>query len=97
MNLTEKLLPVALLGAEWVLWLLVLLSIISVTIMIERLWYFRSTEFNVEGLIRDPRRRAELGHGAQRRARQRFSAEVIVPQYEELYRRVCASKPLGHT
>ena len=51
----------------------------------------------VEGLIRDPRRRAELGHGAQRRARQRFSAEVIVPQYEELYRRVCASKPLGHT
>ena len=48
MNLTEKLLPVALLGAEWVLWLLVGLSIISVAIMIERFVYFRSTGIDFE-------------------------------------------------
>jgi N-acetyl-alpha-D-glucosaminyl L-malate synthase BshA len=43
----------------------------------------------VEGLIKDPERRAALGRAAQGRARDRFSAEVIVPRYEALYRRVC--------
>ena len=43
-----------------------------------------------ESLIKDPIRRAALGHAAQDRARERFSAKVIVPQYEALYRRVCA-------
>ena len=31
-----------------------------------------------------------MGHAAQRRAREQFSAEAIVPRYEALYRRVCA-------
>ena len=53
MNLTEKLLPVALLGAEWVLWLLVILSVVSVAVMIERLWYFRSTGIDFDKLRRD--------------------------------------------
>src|SRR5581483_7428336 len=43
----------------------------------------------VEGLLRNPARRAELGRAAQARARQLFSADVIVPRYEALYRRVC--------
>jgi N-acetyl-alpha-D-glucosaminyl L-malate synthase BshA len=43
----------------------------------------------VESLIQDPARRAALGRAAQRRARERFSADVIVPRYEALYRRVC--------
>ena len=43
----------------------------------------------VENLIQDPKRRLEMGQAAQRRARERFSAEVIVPRYEALYRRVC--------
>lgn len=43
MTLTERLLTVALLGAEWVLWLLIGLSVISVAIMIERFFFFRST------------------------------------------------------
>ena len=43
----------------------------------------------VTGLIRDPARRAGLGRAAQQRAREQFSAGVIVPRYEELYRRVC--------
>jgi glycosyltransferase involved in cell wall biosynthesis len=44
----------------------------------------------VESLIKDPIRRDALGRAAQDRARERFSAKVIVPRYEALYRRVCA-------
>ncbi len=44
----------------------------------------------VESLLADPARRAVLGGAAQQRARQHFSAAVIVPRYEALYRRVCA-------
>ena len=43
----------------------------------------------VEELIRDPVRRGELGRAAQRRAREFFSAGLIVPRYQELYHRVC--------
>lgn len=43
----------------------------------------------VQGLITDPSRRKVLGRAAQLRARELFSAEVIVPRYETLYRRVC--------
>ncbi len=42
----------------------------------------------VEALLRDPARRRALGETARRRARERFSADLIVPQYEALYRRV---------
>src|SRR5690242_8130965 len=40
--LTSKLLSVTLSSAEWVLWLLGLLSVVSVAIMLERLLYFVS-------------------------------------------------------
>ena len=43
----------------------------------------------VESLIQNPARRAAMGHAAQQRARERFSAEVIVPRYEALYQGVC--------
>jgi N-acetyl-alpha-D-glucosaminyl L-malate synthase BshA len=43
----------------------------------------------LEGLIDDKTRRGALGRAAQARARERFSAEVIVPRYEALYRRLC--------
>jgi biopolymer transport protein ExbB len=36
MRITERLLSVTLAGSDWVLWLLVLLSILSVTVMVER-------------------------------------------------------------
>jgi N-acetyl-alpha-D-glucosaminyl L-malate synthase BshA len=45
----------------------------------------------VESLIRDPRRRRAMGRAARTRARALFSADAIVPRYEALYRRVCAS------
>ena len=40
--LTQKLLSVSNLGADWVLWLLVSLSVISVGIMLERAAFFLS-------------------------------------------------------
>ena len=43
----------------------------------------------VESLIAHPDRRAALGRAAHERARAQFSADVIVPQYEAVYRRVC--------
>jgi L-malate glycosyltransferase len=43
----------------------------------------------LEGLIHDKARRGVLARGAKARARERFSAEIIVPRYEALYRRLC--------
>jgi N-acetyl-alpha-D-glucosaminyl L-malate synthase BshA len=43
----------------------------------------------LEGLIHDKTRRGALGRAAQTRARERFSAGIIVPRYEALYRRLC--------
>ena len=43
----------------------------------------------LESLTDDKIRRSDLGRAAQARARERFSAEVIVPRYEALYRRLC--------
>ena len=44
-----------------------------------------------ESLIQNTKLRSALGQAAQARAREHFSAAVIVPQYEALYRRVCLS------
>ena len=49
----------------------------------------------VESLLQDPIRRAAMGRAARQRARDKFSAEVIVPQYEALYRRVCETGRTG--
>jgi glycosyltransferase involved in cell wall biosynthesis len=43
----------------------------------------------VENLIQDATLRAILGRAAQARAHNKFSARVIVPRYEALYRRIC--------
>jgi len=44
----------------------------------------------VERLIRDEALRSTMGRAACARARENFSAKVIVPRYEALYRRVCS-------
>jgi N-acetyl-alpha-D-glucosaminyl L-malate synthase BshA len=46
----------------------------------------------VETLIQDGALRKKLGAAAQVRAGEAFSADVIVPRYEALYRRVCAGE-----
>ena len=42
----------------------------------------------VESFIQNPARRKAMGIAAQQLAREKFSAEIIVSQYEALYRRV---------
>ena len=48
-----------------------------------------------EKLIREPRLRSTQGRAAKQRAQERFSAEVIVPRYEALYRGVCNHRRAG--
>jgi N-acetyl-alpha-D-glucosaminyl L-malate synthase BshA len=42
-----------------------------------------------EELIQNRELREKMGKAARQRSREKFSADVIVPQYEALYRRVC--------
>lgn len=42
----------------------------------------------LDRLIKDPAQRGQLGEAARQRAARLFSPDVIVPKYEELYRRV---------
>src|SRR3954470_3000328 len=41
MNIVETILKIALLGSSWVLWLLLVLSVVSIGVMLERIVYFR--------------------------------------------------------
>ncbi len=52
MSLTERLLSFTLLGAEWVLWLLVILSVLSVTVMVERALAMRASRPDFEALAK---------------------------------------------
>ncbi|EDM78093.1 MotA/TolQ/ExbB proton channel family protein [Plesiocystis pacifica SIR-1] len=52
MNLQEAFLQLALLGANWVLWILVALSVGSVAIVIERLMFFSSISKKDAGLMK---------------------------------------------
>jgi biopolymer transport protein ExbB/TolQ len=53
MNISEEFVEFALLGQDWVLWLLVALSVLSVGVMIERGLYFRRHRVDLGGLERD--------------------------------------------
>lgn len=80
MHITERFLAFTLLGAEWVLWLLIGLSIVSFAIMIERAYYFLTHNVDVDSLGVDLRRM--LGKGAVADARSRVkgsdTAEMTV-------------------
>src|SRR6185295_3867961 len=52
MRITERLLAFTLLGSEWVLWLLIGLSLISVTVMVERNISMAAFRPDLEGLGR---------------------------------------------
>lgn len=55
MDLSKAFLDFSQLGANWVLWLLVALSVISIGIMIDRWMWFRSRESDVESFTRELR------------------------------------------
>lgn len=47
----------------------------------------------IENLVGNSALRASLGNAARLRAREQFSADVILPHYEQLYRLACARSP----
>ena len=49
--LTEKLLSIALLGSEWIIWLLLLLSVFSLAVILEKFWVLRNKRGNPEALM----------------------------------------------
>src|SRR4051794_4323040 len=53
MDLSARFLSLALGGAGWVLWVLVALSVISLAIALERLWYFRTHRVQKATLLAD--------------------------------------------
>ncbi len=61
MNITNRVLAFALLGAEWVMWLLFALSVVSIAIMIERWRYFHTIRSDFESLAADLKRLLNLG------------------------------------
>lgn len=76
MNLTQKFLAFTLLGAEWVLWLLIILSVISVAIMIERAWFFAKNRFDIRTLAGELRKMIVAGDVEKARARLRDTNSV---------------------
>lgn len=62
MDIIDRFLAFSLLGAEWVMWLLVGISVVSVAIMIERLRFFHARRVvDVDQMIRDFRGFASRG------------------------------------
>jgi biopolymer transport protein ExbB len=68
MHLTQRLLGFTLIGSEWVLWLLLGLSVLSVTVMVERAVALRGSGADVEALGRDLLARLRDGDLAGARA-----------------------------
>lgn len=68
------------LGAGWVLWLMLVLSIVSLAVMLERGWLYYSLRDDVPALMRDLGRLLRSGdlEGARRRLEQSPSAEAAV-------------------
>ena len=61
MNIVEHFKGFALLGAEWVMWLLVALSLVSIAIMIERAIYFFGQRPDVSGLSEELKKLLSVG------------------------------------
>ncbi len=81
MNLIEWLLRLMVgVGAEWVMWLMIALSIISVAIMLERSWFYWSLKDDVgklAGELRELLRNEDMA-GARKRLEKSPSAEAAV-------------------
>ena len=82
MNIQERLTAFAMLGASWVLWLLVILSVVGFAIVLERLYLLLSTRDDLHKLARDLRELLEKGDVSGARARLKgsksFEARVAI-------------------
>ena len=77
MSLTEQFLNFALLGAEWVMWLLVALSIVSVGVMIERAMFLRARRIDVDTLTQDAKK--ALREGDVTAFEKRYQGSLAMP------------------
>ncbi len=78
MNIQERLTAFAMLGATWVMWLLVGLSVLSIAIMLERAYFLLSTRDDIDSLrkdLLDNLRRGDLA-GAKKRLQSSRSFEA---------------------
>src|SRR3954469_512702 len=75
MHITERFLAFTLLGAEWVLWLLIFLSIVSIAIMIERAWFFGTHRIDLAGLQEKLRR--ALAKGDVESAKKQVTGDTV--------------------
>ena len=76
--LTQKLLAVTNLGADWVLWLLVFLSVVSVGIMLERAAFFLSRRVSDPDLLSSRLLAGDLAGARQAvEGRQGMEADVV--------------------
>jgi biopolymer transport protein ExbB/TolQ len=69
MNIVDELLKIALLGSAWVLYLLLVLSVLSFGVMLERLWFFRRNGQRGGDALRDELLAALRGDDAVRAER----------------------------
>jgi biopolymer transport protein ExbB/biopolymer transport protein TolQ len=79
-DIIKTLLKLALLGSQWVMWLLLGLSVLSISAMVERAWFFRAAEKDVDELgdrLCDLIERGDQ-EGAQRFLDERGSIEASV-------------------
>ena len=67
MNIIDSFLGFSLLGAEWVMWVLVVLSLASIAIMIERAIYFFGQRPDISGLVDDLQKQLHSSNIAQAR------------------------------
>ena len=81
MDIEERLTAFAMLGAGWVMWLLVLLSVVAVAIVLERAYYMLSTRDDVRGLKNDllgHLKKGDLDAAKKRLARSKsFEARIV--------------------
>lgn len=77
MNLTQSFVDFALLGAEWVMWLLIVLSVVSIAIMVDRALWFRGKDADTAAA------RAELARATDDEARagliKRWKGSTAIP------------------
>ena len=64
MDITDRFMAFSLLGAEWVMWVLVALSLASVAVMVERAIYFFGKRPDISGLIKEAKKLLTEGDAA---------------------------------
>jgi hypothetical protein len=94
MHLTQRILGFTLLGSEWVLWVLLALSVLSVAVMVERAIAFAGTGGNLETLGREVVGRLLAGDRAA--ARQALEGRRA-PGRSSARRRATSSRPSAST